>query len=290
MKLALHIVDYHWPGGAPAIRNTLGEITQTAEGAGFSAIAVADHVWQSPYLGGPERAVLEGYSVLAFLAARTERVRLLTLATAAPYRPAGLLAKQVTALDVLSGGRAALGIGAGHYEDEARGLGLPLPPMAERFALLEETVQVCLRMWSGDHGDDRPFHGEHVRIERALNLPQSLSRPHPPLLIAGAGETKTLPLVAKYADACGLFPTPDLAHKLDVLRRHCDAIGRDEAEIEKTCVYVIRPGETTAQTIAGLENLAALGIRTAYLQLPNLPEIAPLETIGREVIPAVADR
>lgn len=290
MKLALHIVAYDWPGGAPAIRNTLGAIAETAETAGFSAIAVADHVWQSPYLGGPERAVLEGYSVLAFLAARTERVRLLTLATAASYRPAGLLAKQVTALDVLSGGRAALGIGAGHFEEEARGLGLPLPPMADRFALLEETVQVCLRMWSGEHGDDQPFHGEHVQIGRVLNLPQVISRPRPPLMIAGAGERKTLPLVAKYADACGLYPTPDLAHKLDVLRGCCAAIGRDEAEIETTCVYVIRPGETTAQTIAGLERLVALGIQTAYLQLPNLSEIAPLVTIGREVIPAIADR
>jgi F420-dependent oxidoreductase-like protein len=289
MKLALHIVDYDWSGGPESIRRTLAEIAQTAEDAGFAAIAVGDHVWQSPYLGGPEKAVLEGYAVLSFLAARTERVRLLTLATAASYRPAGLLAKLVTTLDVLSGGRAGLGIGAGHFELEARGLGLPLPPMRERFELLEETIRVCLQMWSGEHGDDRPFAGKHVRIERALNLPQCLSRPHPPIMVAGAGETKTLRFVVQYGDACGLYPTPDLAHKLDVLRRHCDEQGRDFGEIEKTCVYVVRPGETLPATAAGLRNLAALGIQTAYLQLPNLAEITPLAAIGREILPAVAE-
>src|SRR5215211_1711280 len=223
MKLGLHIVDYSWPERASAIPRTLSELARTAEETGFDAIAVADHVWQSPYLGGPEKSILEAYSVLSFLAAHTERVRLLAVATAAPYRAAGLLAKLVTTLDVLSGGRAGLGIGAGHFEEEARGLGLSLPPMKERFEVLEETILVCLQMWSGEHGNDQPFSGKHVRIERALNLPQSLSRPHPPILIAGAGERRTLPLVARYADACNIRPTPEIPRQLELLRGLCEA-------------------------------------------------------------------
>jgi F420-dependent oxidoreductase-like protein len=289
MKLGLHIVDYTWPGGPGTVRQTLAEVAQIAEGAAFTAIAVADHVWQSPYLGGPEKSVLEGYSVLSFLAARTERMRLLTLATAASYRSAGLLAKQVTTLDVLSNGRAGLGIGAGHLEAEARGLGLSLPPLKERFEVLEETIQVCLQMWSGEHGDDQPFAGKHVRIERALNLPQCLSRPHPPIMIAGAGEQKTLRLVARYGDACGLYPTPDLTHKLDVLKGHCHTQGRDYDEIEKTATYVVPPGAKPRDVIEGLRTFAGLGIQTAYLRIDDLAEIKPLEAIGREVVPAAAE-
>jgi alkanesulfonate monooxygenase SsuD/methylene tetrahydromethanopterin reductase-like flavin-dependent oxidoreductase (luciferase family) len=152
----------------------------------------------------------------------------MTLATAVPYRHAGLLAKMVTTLDVLSGGRAMLGIGAGDYPEEAQGLGLPFPSLGERFALLDETVQACLRMWSGEHGDERPFHGAHMRLERPLNVPQSLSRPHPPILIAGSGEKKTLPLVARYADACNLRPSPEIPRQLELLRRLCEREGRVE--------------------------------------------------------------
>jgi F420-dependent oxidoreductase-like protein len=289
MKLGLHIVDYTWPGGPATIRQMLTEIAGIADGTGFDAIAVADHVWQSPYLGGPEKSVLEGYAVLSFIAAHTERVRLLTLATAASYRSAGLLAKLVTTLDVLSGGRAGLGIGAGHFEAEARGLGLSLPPMRERFEVLEETIQACLKMWTGEHGDDQPFAGKHVRLERALNLPQSLTRPHPPLMIAGGGEQMTLRLVARYGDACSLYPMPDLAHKLEVLRSHCCAEGRDYDEIEKTCTYVVQPGAKPRDVIDGLRRYAALGIQTAYLRIDDLAEFKPLQAIGRDVIPAVAD-
>ena len=288
MKLGLHIVDYTWPAGSSAIRQTLRDVAAVAEGTGFDAIAVADHVWQSPYLGGPERAVLESYSVLSFLAAQTERVRLLTVATAAPYRAAGLLAKTVTTLDVLSGGRASLGIGAGHFEAEARGLGLSLPPMKERFELLEETILVCLQMWSGEHGDDRPFAGKHVRMERALNLPQSLTRPHPPIMIAGSGEKKTLPLVARYGDACGLYPMPDLPHKLAVLRAECDRIGRDYDEIERTCTFVAMPGATVAQIVDGLRGFADAGIQTAYLQFRDDSWPQTFESAARELVPAVA--
>jgi F420-dependent oxidoreductase-like protein len=291
MNLGLHLVDYTWPGGPPAIGPRLAEIGETAEVAGFSAIAVADHVWQNPWIGGPNKEMLEAYAVLAFLAARTERVSLLTLATAVSYRSPGLLAKSVTTLDVLSGGRAALGIGAGHDEAEARGLGLPFPPIADRFEMLEETLQVCLRMWSGERGDERPFTGGHVQLGRALNLPQSLSRPHPPILVAGTGERKTLRLVARYADACGLYPTPDIPHKLDVLKRHCEAEGRDYDAIEKTCTLpfdVGERGERTSELARELRRLGGLGIQTIYLRLDPPSRVAAIERVGRELVPALA--
>src|SRR6266508_1314455 len=242
MKLGLHIASTTWEGGASRLGSTLAEVVETAEAAGFDAITVVDHVWQHPIVGGLEASEIEAYTTLGFIAARTRRVRLLTLATAVSYRHAGLLAKLVTTLDVLSGGRAMLGIGAGDYPEEAEGLGLPYPSTRERFELLEETVQACLRMWDGEQGDERPFHGKHFRMERALNVPQALSRPHPPILIAGGGERRTLPLVARYADACNIRPTPDLPCKLDLLKRLCDQAGRDYAAIEKTVPFAFDAG------------------------------------------------
>jgi alkanesulfonate monooxygenase SsuD/methylene tetrahydromethanopterin reductase-like flavin-dependent oxidoreductase (luciferase family) len=188
VKLGLHIASTAWENGPRRLGPTLAEIVEAAEAAGFDAISVTDHVWGSRYTGGVESNQLEAYTALGFIAARTQRVRLLALATAASYRQAGLLAKMVTTLDVLSGGRAMLGVGAGDYPEEAAGLGLPYPSLDDRFELLEETIQACLRMWTGEHGDERPFHARHVRMERPLNVPQSLSRPHPPVLIAGSGE------------------------------------------------------------------------------------------------------
>lgn len=209
MRLGLHINEMTWRPRTGGLRASLGEIVDAAEAAGFDAIAFADHVWLSPWIGGPLGNHLEAYTSLGFIAARTKRVRLLALATAAPYRPAGLLAKIVTTLDVLSDGRAMLGIGSGDYPEEARGLGLPFPAKAtDRFDLLEETVRACLEMWSDDHGSERAIDGAHVKMERALNIPQALSRPHPPILIAGGGQKRTLPLVARYADACNLPPSP----------------------------------------------------------------------------------
>jgi alkanesulfonate monooxygenase SsuD/methylene tetrahydromethanopterin reductase-like flavin-dependent oxidoreductase (luciferase family) len=207
MKVGLHMPVMEWQDGASQLGATLTRMVEEAEGAGFDTIAVADHVWQHPIMGGPIKNQVEAYTTLGFIAALTDRVRLLALATAASYRPAGLLAKEVTTLDVLSGGRTMLGIGAGDYPEEAEGLGLQYPSLGDRFEMLEETVQTCLRMWRGEHGDDRAFDGKHVRIGRALNVPQSIARPHPPILIAGSGERRTLPLVARYADACNiLFP------------------------------------------------------------------------------------
>ena len=292
MKLGLHIYDFTWPGGASQLGPTLIKIAQTADTWGFDRISVGDHVWQSRYLGGPEREVLSCYPTLAFLAAHTSRIKPIALATASPYWYPVLLAKTVTTLDVLSGGRTWLGIGAGDYEEEARGSGLPFPPVSERYERLEEMLQICLRMWQGEQGDDRPFEGKHYRIERPLNIPQSLTRPHPPILIAGSGEQKTLRLVARYADACNLQPGPQIPRKLEVLRQHCETEGRDYDAIEKTCAFAFDVGENgskVGELIEQLRGLAGMGIQTVLGVVPHIYQITPLEVIGREVIPAVAD-
>jgi F420-dependent oxidoreductase-like protein len=292
VKLGLQINDFGWPGGPCSVGATVAEIAQTAEGSGFDRIGVADHVWQHPIMGGPEAEELECYTTLAFLAANTSRTKLTAMVTGVHFRHPGVLAKTVTTLDVLSGGRAWLGIGSGHYEQEARGLGIPFPPLKERFEMLEETVQICLRMWSGERGDERPFEGKHYRLERPLNLPQSLSRPHPPIMIAGDGERKTLRLVARYADACSLRPGPEISRKLDVLRRHCEAEGRDYEEIEKTCAFAFDVGEDgskAGELIGELRWLGGMGIETVIGFVPHVDRITPLKVIGREVIPAAAD-
>src|SRR5215468_3153029 len=235
MKVGLHIADFTWDGGPPALGPRLGEIARRAEDAGVDRISVMDHVWQIGHLGPPEHEMLEAYTALGFLAAVTERVRLLTVVTAVVYREPGLLAKAVTTLDVLSGGRAMLGIGAGWNEEESLGLGLGFPPLATRFELLEETLQICLQMWAGD---ETPYEGHHYTLNRPLNSPQALSRPHPPIMIGGGGEKKTLRMVAQYADACNLFATPEVGRKLDILKQHCDRLGRDYDAITKTAYYL----------------------------------------------------
>jgi F420-dependent oxidoreductase-like protein len=291
MKLGLQIVDYTAPGGPAHLAKALTDVARLAEAVGFDAIGVADHVWQNPHMGGIEREHLEAYSVLSYLAAQTETIRLLALATPATFRAPGLLAKIVTTLDVLSGGRAMLGVGAGHFEPEATGLGLFFPPVAERFEILEETIQLCLRMWEGERGDERPFVGKYVTAQRPLNLPQSLTRPHPPLVIAGSGEKKTLRLVARYGDACNLYPMPDIGHKLEVLRCHCEQEGRDYDEIEKTCAYVFNVaenGEKVGELLEKLDWFAGLGIQTVYGRVEPAHDLRPLEILGRDVIPAIA--
>lgn len=296
MKLALHIVDFKWSGGPNGFATKLPEIARAAEAAGFDSIALADHFWLSRWMGGPEGDMLEAYSTLGFLAAHTRRVKLFAMVTGAPYRHPTILAKTVTTLDVLSGGRAWLGIGAGDFPvEEARGQGIANPPLATRYELLEETLQICLRMWSGERGDERPFAGRHYQLDRPLNLPQSLSRPHPPILVAGIGEQKTLRLVARYADACSLRPGPDIPHKLDVLRRHCDAEGRDYDAIAKTCAFAFDVGEDgtdsakIGELVGQLRWLAGMGIQTVIGRVSHSDRIAPLEAIGREVISAVAE-
>jgi F420-dependent oxidoreductase-like protein len=287
MKVGLHVADFTWDGGPPALGPRLGEIARRAEDAGVDRISVMDHVWQIGPLGPPEHEMLEAYTALGFLAAVTERVKLLTVVTAVVYREPGLLAKAVTTLDVLSGGRAMLGIGAAWNEEEARGLGLFFPPTAERFERLEEALRICHQMWSDDDG---PFEGKHYHLARTLNSPQALSRPHPPILIGGQGERKTLLLVARYADACNLFDTPELAHKLDVLRGHCAAEGRDYAAIEKTVQVrydLGENGERVEQTIEHLHELAELGFTVAHGTLARVGTLRPLELMAERVIPAI---
>ena len=292
MRLGIQINSFDWEGGPERFGNNLVDIAGAAEEAGFDRIGVADHLWQHPIMDGPEANEPECYTTLGFLAASTSRISLLPMVSGVHFRHPGVLIKAVTTLDVLSGGRAWFGIGSGHYEEETRGLGVPFPPQRERFEMLEETVQIALRMWSGERGDERPFVGKHYRLERPLNLPQSLSRPHPPIMIAGDGEKKTLRLVARYADACSLRPGPQVPEKLDVLHRHCEAEGRDYGEIEKTCAFgfdVGERGEKAGELIGNLRWLAGMGIETVIGVVPRVDRITPLEIIGSEVMPAVAD-
>jgi F420-dependent oxidoreductase-like protein len=288
MELGVHISNFTWPGGPPQIAQDLTRIATAAEDLGFAKLSVMDHVWQIGHIGPPEHDMLEAYTTLGYLAARTSRITLLGWVTAVVYREPGLLAKAVTTLDVLSEGRAWLGIGAAWNEPEARGLGLSFPPTAERFERLEEALQICLQMWSGD---DSPYAGTHYRLERTLNAPAALTRPHPPILIGGGGERKTLLLVAKYAQACNLFPGPELEHKLDVLRGHCADVGRDYNEIEKTVMGPLDPGpdgEKIDGLIEDMRALAALGITHYHGSVPDAASIRPIELLGDRVVPVVA--
>jgi F420-dependent oxidoreductase-like protein len=292
MKLGVQLNSFDWTGGPERFGRNLADIGRVAEEAGFDRIGVADHVWQHPIMGGPEADEPECYTTLAFLAANTEQIRLTAMVSGIHFRHPAVLVKAVTTLDVLSGGRACFGVGSGHYEEETLGLGIPFPPQRERFEMLEETVQIALRMWSGERGDDRPFGGKHYNLERPLNLPQSISRPHPPIMIAGDGEKKTLRLVARYADACSLRPGPQIPEKLDVLRGHCEEEGTDYDSIEKTCAFAFdvgESGEKVDELIGQMRWLSGMGIETVIGFVPRVDRISPLEIIGREVIPVVAN-
>ncbi|MEO6886789.1 MAG: LLM class F420-dependent oxidoreductase, partial [Jatrophihabitantaceae bacterium] len=264
MKVGLHVSDFTWPGGPSTMAADLARVATTAEDVGFARLSVMDHLWQIEHNGPPEHDMLEAYTALGFLAAHTKKVELICWVTAVVYRDPGLLAKTVTTLDVLSGGRAMLGIGAGWNEAEAKGLGLFFPPLAERFERLEQALQICLQMWSEDDG---PYRGTHYTLDRTLNVPQALTRPHPPILIGGSGEKKTLRLVALYAQACNLYSTPDLARKLDVLRAHCTDVGRDYDDIEKTVIMNIDPGpngEHVDTLLTEFQRLAGLGFAEVH--------------------------
>ena len=286
MKIGLHIADFTYPSGPAGLADDLTRVVVAAEEEAFARVSVMDHLWQISMLGPPEHDMLEAYTTLGYIAARTSEVELLAWVTAVSYRDPGLLAKLVSTLDVLSKGRAWLGIGAAWNGEEAEGLGLFFPPTAERFERLEETLQICRQMWSAS---EEPYAGRHYRLGRTLNAPQPLRTP--PILIGGGGEKKTLRLVAQYADACNLFGGPDVARKLDVLRGHCETVGRDYAEIEKTVMLPLDPGEKGEKIDGMLEQLqalAALGVQEAHGVVPRVWEIEPLRVLGREIVPAAA--
>lgn len=287
MELGLHVADFTWEGGVAAIGRTLAATARHAEASGLTRLTVMDHLWQMGGDIGPrENAMLEAYTTLGFLAANTERVLLHTLVTAAVYREPGLLAKQISTLDALSGGRAGLGIGAAWYEDEARGLGLAFPPTAERFTRLEETVQICLQMWRDGDG---AYESEHYRLDRTLNSPQNLSEPRPYLMVGGTGERKTLRLVAQYADACNVFGGPEAPHKLDVLRGHCDAVGRDYDDIEKTTTFSFTADTSRGDLVGRLLDLREVGFTVAYAFGQGFSDPRRAVDLLASALPEVAD-
>ncbi len=297
MKIGLQIPSFTWPSGPQEIHRTLAEIARTADSADFSSLWVMDHFFQiggrdpRSTLGPAEDPMLEAYSALSYIAGVTTHARLGALVTGVIYRHPGILIKTVTTLDVLSGGRAYFGIGAAWNERESRGLGVPFPPVKERFERLEETLQIARQMWSAENG---PFTGKYFQLAETLCSPQPLTQPHPPIMIGGMGEKKTLRLVAQYADACNLFAGSDgdtLRHKLDVLKAHCERMDRDYSSIEKTTLATVHlaPGKRTVKdVIEQCRSLADLGIGHAIFNMPNVHEIAPLETFGKEIIPVVA--
>jgi F420-dependent oxidoreductase-like protein len=263
MRVSIAVTNYSWPSGPQGLGSELARLVHAADQSGVDTVWVTDHLIQADPTAAPEETeMLEAYTTLGYVAAQTQRVRLGTMVTGVTFRPPALLVKAVTTLDVLSGGRAWLGIGAGYQEDEAQAMGLPLPAVAERFERLEETLQIATRMWAGD---DAAFEGRHYRLQRPAGSPTPIQLPHPPVLIGGTGERKTLRLVARYADACNLFDIPDggrtVKHKLDVLARHCEAVGRPYEAIEKTLSTRLEAGESSDAFVSRSTAAAALGIQ-----------------------------
>jgi F420-dependent oxidoreductase-like protein len=294
MRVGLQVPNFTHSSGPAQLGDRFGAVAQQAERAGFYSLWVMDHFFQIGTQGSPENEMLEGWSALAFAAGRTNRLRLGTLVTGVSYRHPGILVKTATTLDVLSQGRAYFGVGAAWNEQEHRGLGVPFPPLAERFERLEETLRVARQMWAGD---EAAFEGAHYTLERPINSPNSVQRPHPPILIGGGGEKKTLRLVAQYGDACNLFARmgdEEVRRKLDVLREHCEALGRPYAEIEKTTLSTLtitrdgRDGSMTpARAIEYFHQQSELGVDHAIFNTPRVYEPEFFDLMGAEVIPAV---
>lgn len=261
MEFGLHIADFTWKTGPARLGPALAGLVRTAEAAGIERITVMDHFWQLPGIGPEDHEMLEAYATLGFIAAHTEKALLHTLVTGVIYRHPALLAKTISTLNVLSGGRVGLGIGAAWNEQECRGLGFPFPPVAQRFRELEETLQICRQMWSDS---DAPYEGAIWQLERTLNSPQNVTKPY--LMIGGGGEKKTLRLVAQYADACNLSAMAGVpTQKLEVLRGHCDAVGRDCDTIEKTAMIGIGPQSTSDEVAATVTELASAGFTATYV-------------------------
>ncbi|MBF6455331.1 LLM class F420-dependent oxidoreductase [Nocardia cyriacigeorgica] len=289
MDLGFHIPNFDIDGGPGAIAGELTRVGAAAEEAGATWLSFMDHYFQIPPTGLPAEAhMLEGYTTLGFLAAHTSSVELGLLVTGVTYRHPGLLAKIVTTLDVLSGGRAALGLGAAWFDREHHGLGVPYPPISERFERLEETLRICAQMW--DPADNGPFDGKHYQLAETLCSPQPLHRPT--VLIGGGGERKTLRLVAQYGDACNLFATSpaEVEHKLDVLRRHCDDVGRDYSTI-RTTIMADRSYATPAtrdEFVRAMADYAKLGV-DAVMAIPLTGSPAKWIDGLAPVVPQLAD-
>jgi F420-dependent oxidoreductase-like protein len=288
MKIGLQVPNFTWPEGPARMGSKLADIAHAADEAGFYSLWVMDHLFQISMIGPPENDMLEAYTTLGYLAALTRRVKLGTMVTGVVYRHPGVLIKSATTLDVLSGGRAYFAIGAAWNEQEARGLGIPFPPLGVRFEMLEETLQIAKQMWSENNG---PYRGKHYQLEQTLCVPQPLSRPHPPILVAGGGEKKTLRLVAQYADACNLYGSVEtIRAKLDILKQHCETLGRDYRTIEITTLGSVdlQPGKMSSkEVIAHCKALAAIGVQHAVFNMPTVHELAPIERFRRQIIPAV---
>jgi F420-dependent oxidoreductase-like protein len=293
MRLGLQVPSFTY-GDQNQLGDDFAQIARRAERAGFYSLWVMDHFFQIQMVGPAENEMLEGWSALAFAAGQTNHIKLGTMVTGVTYRHPGLLIKTATTLDVLSHGRAYFGIGAAWNEEEHRGLGVPFPPLAERFERLEETLQLAHQMWKGD---EKPFNGKHYTLERPLNSPSPVQKPHPPILIGGSGEKKTLRMIAQYGDACNIFAHAGndvVTHKLNILRDHCQTLGRPYEEIEKTTLgvmYITRDGRddslTPAAAIEQFRALAALGIDQAIVSLRNVNDLEVFDLFANEIVPAV---
>jgi F420-dependent oxidoreductase-like protein len=288
MQVGVHFMNFSLPSGPAGLRAAVGDTAVAAEEAGCAVFTAMDHWFQMEHFADAREPMLEGYSVLNFVAAKTERIRLGLLVTGVTYRHPGLLAKTVTTLDVLSGGRATLGIGAAWYEREHLALGVPYPPVAERFERLEEAIQICEQMWSDDDG---PYNGRYYQLAETICVPRPLQTPRPPILIGGGGEKKTLRLVAQYADACNLFATSpeETKRKLDILRGHCDAVGRDYDSIAKTIIGRVNVDGDVSGFLAEMEQYAALGVSLVEVA-PTMPDPARFVTqLGDKVVRPLAE-
>ena len=295
MRLGLQVPNFTYPSGQANLGDTFGQIAERAERAGLHSMWVMDHFFQIRGVGPAENEMLEGWSALAYAAGRTNHIKLGTMVTGVTYRHPGLLVKTATTLDVLSHGRAYFGVGAAWNEQEHSGLGVPFPPLKERFERLEEALQIAHRMWAGD---EKPYEGKHYQLARPLNSPQSVQRPHPPILIGGTGEQKTLRMVAQYGDACNIFARlgkEAVQHKFAVLQEHCQRLGRPYAEIEKTTLDVVRlsrdgsNGSLTPQAaIDYFGGLAELGVDQAIFSMPNVYDLEPFDLLATEIVPAVS--
>ncbi len=298
MKFGLQVSSFTWPDGTPAIADTLARVVRTADDVGFDSIWVMDHFFQIRSVGDSEEPMLEGNTALGFIAANTSRARIGLMVGGVHYRHPGLWVKAATTLDVLSGGRAWLGIGAAWNQEESEGLGFPFPPLGERFELLEDTLRIAHEMFREPLGSEAAFSGTHYRATRLLNSPQSISRPRVPIMIGGGGERKTLRLVAQYGDAANVFGGPEkIHHKWDVLRRHCEAVGRPYDEIERSTLQrridvsaAGRGGSTTpGQLVDRFAELGDAGAQHVLFSVHDVWQIDRLELLGASVFPKLRD-